>query len=204
MLLYSILAHLCLHMSISVDHPFVQQILNDAVESRGGWTQGAPTNSIEALEAFIAAIQWKQPLFYALIISYSILLILALTIRHTATAQFLLLIICFLAVFVSEWLNDWLSVGDHWSTYLYLSDNYFDKGGIFISVLWSLPLAIIAFITLVTETIISRSIQHSNRQKQRLFVPYHTVSVCTFVCWSTNHHHHLCLLLLLFLVMSII
>lgn len=137
-------------MSISVDDPFVQKILNDAVDSRGGWTQGAPTNSLEALEAFIAAIQWKQPLFYSLLLTYILLILLSLTIRHEAMLQLFLLLVCFLAVLISETLNEWLNQNRRWETYLYLNDNYFDPGGIFISVVWSLPLAIVAFITLVT------------------------------------------------------
>ena len=139
-------------MSISVDHPLVQKVLNEAVESRGGWTQGAPTNSIEALEAFIAAIQWNQPFFYALLITYTILLIISITIRHYSILQFILLVLCFLGVLLSESLNEWLSMDDHWSSTLQLSNNYFDNGGIFISVVWSLPLAIIAFINLVRTT----------------------------------------------------
>jgi hypothetical protein len=134
-------------MSLPTDpsHPLVQQILNAAVASRGGWSQGAPTNTLEAIQAFIAAVDWQQPFFLSLLCFHLCLLLLAWLLRHSYMLQLMLLGGLLGLVSASENLNSLCK--QHWRSLT--SEDYFDSGGIFASLVWASPLALIAFITVV-------------------------------------------------------
>ena len=127
-------------------HPLIQRLLDEAVASRGGWTAGAPTNSFDAIAAFIAAVHWSQPFFYALLTLHLALLLLSFLLRHRAQAQLALLAGLLGLVSFSERLNGWCA--RHWRQLT--SDDYFDEGGIFAALAFSAPIAIIGLITLVS------------------------------------------------------
>ena len=147
-------------MSLPTDpsHPLVQQILDAAVASRGGWSQGAPSNTLEAIQAFIAAVQWQQPFFLALLCFHLCLLLLSLLLRHSYMLQLVLLGALLALVSASENLNSlckqrWRSIA---------TEDYFDSGGIFASLVWASPLALIAFITVVSAAHTQLVMLHSD------------------------------------------
>ena len=155
-------------MSVPTDpsHPLVQRLLNEAVASRGGWTAGAPTNTFEALAAFVHAVHWAQPFFYLLLAVHAALLIVALLVRHRPMAQLLLLGALLAMVSLSEWLNGLCKA--RWR--VLTTEDYFDDGGIFAALTWSAPLALIAFITLVS-TAHALPAPHPPARVQRLLTP---------------------------------
>ena len=128
------------------DHPLVKRILDDAVASRGGWHQGAPDNTIDAIRAFVAAVDWHQPPLLALGGLHLSLLLLALAIRHHYMLQFVLIAVCWAAVLCGERLNQYCRQHSDW---LGMQSSYFDANGVFITAVWSAPLALVAFVTLV-------------------------------------------------------
>ena len=128
------------------EHPLVKRILDEAVAARGGWQQGTPDNTLDALRAFIAAVDWQQPPLLALGALHLSLLLLSLAVRRHHMLQFVLIAVCWAAVLCGERLNTYCRQHSGW---LNMQSSYFDANGVFITAVWSAPLALVAFVTLV-------------------------------------------------------
>ena len=128
------------------DHPLIKRIVDEAVAVRGGWQQGAPDNTLDALAAFIAAVDWRQPPLLALAALHLTLLATAIALRRHYMLQFALIAICWAAVLCSERLNDYCRQHSH---QVGLPASYFDANGVFVSAVWSAPLAAVAFVALL-------------------------------------------------------
>ena len=128
------------------DHPVIKRIVDEAVAARGGWQLGSPDNTFDALAAFIAAVDWQQPPLLALAALHLTLVILALTLRRHYMLQFTLIALCWAAVLCSERINTYCR--QH-SASIGMPSSYFDANGVFVSAVWSAPLAVVAFVTLL-------------------------------------------------------
>ena len=128
------------------EHPLIKRLVDEAVAARGGWQHGAPDNTFDALAAFIAAVDWHQPALLALATLHIALLTLALVLRRHYLLQFTLIAVCWAAVLCSERLNDYCR--QH-SDQLGMASSYFDSNGVFVTAVWSAPLALVAFVALL-------------------------------------------------------
>ncbi|KAF9670656.1 hypothetical protein SADUNF_Sadunf13G0091500 [Salix dunnii] len=101
--------------------------------------------SIDNFVGFFHAIDWKEPWLMGLTVFHLLLLILTIVSRKHINFQMSLFLLALAGVYLSERLNRVL--GDNWRSFA--SQNYFDPHGVFLSVLWSGPLLIIAIIILI-------------------------------------------------------
>jgi hypothetical protein len=64
--------------------------------------------------------------------------------RHNNTAQIVLFVVLMAAVYLAERLNSLAAA--HWERFS--TQNYFDKQGVFVSTMWSMPLLLIGVVML--------------------------------------------------------
>ncbi|XAR62650.1 hypothetical protein NMG60_11017491 [Bertholletia excelsa] len=94
---------------------------------------------------FFHAIDWKEPWLLCLLLFHAVLLLVAILSRKNINFQMCLFLLALAGVYLAETLNSFLR--DNWKSFA--SQNYFDPHGLFLSVLWSGPLLVIAIIILV-------------------------------------------------------
>ncbi|KAI3677112.1 hypothetical protein L1987_86734 [Smallanthus sonchifolius] len=94
---------------------------------------------------FFHAIDWKEPWLVGLMVFHFTMLIIILNSRKNINFQMYLFLLLLDAVYLAERLNTVLR--DNWKSFA--GQNYFDRNGVFLSVLWSGPLLIFATIILV-------------------------------------------------------
>ncbi|KAK3037071.1 hypothetical protein RJ639_031788 [Escallonia herrerae] len=112
---------------------------------------------------FFHAIDWKEPWLMSLILFYVVLLLVTFLSRKNINYQMCLFLFASIileskadpshtnvagpmgGVYLAERLNSFL--GNNWKSFA--GQNYFDQHGLFLSVLWSGPLLVIAIIILV-------------------------------------------------------
>lgn len=111
-----------------------------SIELRSGF---AP--AYHNLMAFFHAIHWKEPWLIGLLGFHVLLLLLTILSRGHINSQMCLFLLAVAGVYCAENLNQFLLV--HWQTFA--TQNYFDSNGLFLSVLWSGPLLVIAILILI-------------------------------------------------------
>ncbi|KMT20059.1 hypothetical protein BVRB_1g000780 [Beta vulgaris subsp. vulgaris] len=94
---------------------------------------------------FFHAIDWKEPWLMGLLGFYVLLLLTIILSRRHLNFQMCLFLLALSGVYLAERLNKLLGV--HWQSFA--TQNYFDPHGVFLSVLWSGPLLIIAMLILI-------------------------------------------------------
>ncbi|KAI3683775.1 hypothetical protein L1987_84290 [Smallanthus sonchifolius] len=94
---------------------------------------------------FFHAIDWKEPWLVGLMVFHFMVLITIVTSRKNINFQMYLFLLSLAGVYLAERLNTVLS--DNWKSFA--GQNYFDRHGVFLSVLWSGPLLVFATIILV-------------------------------------------------------
>ncbi|GKV09030.1 hypothetical protein SLEP1_g20590 [Rubroshorea leprosula] len=94
---------------------------------------------------FFHAIDWKELWLMGLLAFHFVLLIITLLSRKNTNFQMCLFLLSLAGVYLAERLNKVLS--NNWKRFA--TQNYFDPSGLFLSVLWSGPLLVIAIIILV-------------------------------------------------------
>jgi uncharacterized membrane protein len=105
-----------------------------------------PRSLMEAIEAFTAAVRWKEETFlFYLTFFYLSFLFLVITLRRSVPALFIILIVCLGAVLCAHPLNTYANM--HWQSFA--TQNYFDKSGFFIVIMYAVPLVTIALIALI-------------------------------------------------------
>lgn len=97
------------------------------------------------LMGFFHAIDWKEPWLVCLLAFHVFLLVVTVSSRRNTNFQMLLFLLALAGVYFAERLNRLL--GNNWKRFA--TQNYFDSHGIFLSVLWSGPLLIVAILILV-------------------------------------------------------
>lgn len=101
--------------------------------------------ALDNLIGFFHAIDWKEPWLIGLMGIHVVLLIIAITTRKNLNFQMLLFLTALAGVYLAERFNSHL--GQNWKSFA--GQNYFDSNGVFLSVLWSGPLLVIAIIILI-------------------------------------------------------
>ncbi|KAD5803151.1 hypothetical protein R6Q59_024593 [Mikania micrantha] len=94
---------------------------------------------------FFHAIDWKEPWLVGLMVFHLVVLIIIITSRKNINFQMYLFLLSLAGVYLAERLNTVLS--NNWKSFA--GQNYFDRHGVFLSVLWSGPLLVFATIILV-------------------------------------------------------
>ncbi|KAK0576175.1 hypothetical protein LWI29_013273 [Acer saccharum] len=94
---------------------------------------------------FFHAIDWKEPWLMCLLSFHVVLLIVVVISRKNVNFQMCLFLLSLGGVYFAESLNKILE--RNWKSFA--TQNYFDRYGVFLSVLWSGPLLVIAIIILV-------------------------------------------------------
>ncbi|GJN14494.1 hypothetical protein PR202_gb01331 [Eleusine coracana subsp. coracana] len=101
------------------------------------------------LRAFVRAVDWTEPWLMCLMVFHVILLLSAVGLRRNANFQLFLLFLAYSGVYMAEKMNRYL--GEHWQNFA--GRNYFDRAGVFISVVWSGPLIFVSIISVVCSLI---------------------------------------------------
>ncbi|XP_066251264.1 transmembrane protein 18 [Euwallacea similis] len=95
-------------------------------------------SKIEGFVSFLASIDWKDPWLIGLFTFHLSIFMMALFTRNYGNFQALLFFILLLLVYFSENINTMAS--SHWK--LFSRQQYFDSNGLFISVVFSMPILI--------------------------------------------------------------
>lgn len=94
---------------------------------------------------FFHAIDWKEPWLIGLLSFHFALLLVTFLSRKHINFQMCLFLLALSGVYLAETINKFL--GSNWKKFA--GQNYFDPRGLFLSVLWSGPLLLIAIIILL-------------------------------------------------------
>ncbi|KAL6962041.1 hypothetical protein U1Q18_036996 [Sarracenia purpurea var. burkii] len=94
---------------------------------------------------FFHAIDWTEPWLMCLMLFHVVLLLVTIISRKNTNFQMCLFLLALAGVYLAEKLNSFLR--ENWQSFA--GQNYFDPRGLFLSVLWSGPLLVIAIIILV-------------------------------------------------------
>lgn len=121
--------------------------IKDAAFEKGA----GPDGFIENCQAFYAAVDWTESWIHGLLAFHAILLVLILTTRKAFELQcFFFMLICGL-VFFAENINSYASA--HWKDFA--KQDYFDKRGVFMSVMLCGPLLINGFVLMISTLLYS-------------------------------------------------
>nr|XP_043610853.1 transmembrane protein 18 [Erigeron canadensis] len=101
--------------------------------------------AVDNFVGFFHAIDWKEPWLVGLMVFHFMVLITIIASRKNINFQMYLFLLSLAGVYLAERLNSVLS--DNWKSFA--GQNYFDRHGVFLSVLWSGPLLVFATIILV-------------------------------------------------------
>lgn len=120
--------------------------LLDAVASEVASKLGEAKSSLynDAM-GFIHAVDFSEPWFKALAAFHVAAWVTVVASRNNMNVQTVLFLIILAAVYASERLNH--LGAEHWRAFA--GQDYFDKHGVFISVLWSAPLLGDAFLIII-------------------------------------------------------
>ncbi|KAK6115537.1 hypothetical protein DH2020_007806 [Rehmannia glutinosa] len=117
----------------------------DLVEKLTAELRSGLNPAYENFMGFFHAIDWKEPWLICLISFHVSLLLVAFLSRKNINFQMCLFLLALGGVYLAERLNQLLA--GNWKSFA--GQNYFDPNGLFLSVLWSGPLLVIAIIILV-------------------------------------------------------
>ncbi|KAL3641805.1 hypothetical protein CASFOL_012620 [Castilleja foliolosa] len=117
----------------------------DLVEKLSSELRSGLKPAYENFMGFFHAIDWKEPFLIGLVSFHVLLLLVAFLSRKNINFQMCLFFLSLGGVYLAERLNRFLA--GNWRSFA--SQNYFDTNGLFLSVLWSGPLLVIAILILV-------------------------------------------------------
>ncbi|KAE8709912.1 Detected protein of confused Function [Hibiscus syriacus] len=123
------------------------ELMADLVQKLSSEVRSGLRPTYDNFMGFFHAIDWKEPWLMCLLGFHVFLLIVAILSRKNTNFQMSLFLLALLGVYFAESLNRFL--GNNWKEFA--KQNYFDPSGLFLSVLWSGPLLIIAIIILINS-----------------------------------------------------
>ncbi|KAL8259691.1 hypothetical protein R6Q59_027644 [Mikania micrantha] len=100
---------------------------------------------------FFHAIDWKEPWLVGLMVFQFLVLIIIFISRKNTSIQMYLFLLSLAGVYFAKQLNTMLR--ENWKSFD--GQNYFDRNGVFLSVLWYGPLLIFATIFWLVNTLFS-------------------------------------------------
>eukprot|EP00899_Mesostigma_viride_P014531 jgi/Mesvir1/23079/Mv10003-RA.1 len=123
----------------------IHSIIRDVTQQiRAKFAEASEFSIVESFQAFAAAINWTEPWLQALLCAHVLLFVTVIATRRNSNAQSSLFFFLLIAIFMAEPLNTFLR--KHWASFS--TQDYFDRHGTFISLLWSLPLLVDVLICL--------------------------------------------------------
>lgn len=102
---------------------------------------------ISSFMAFTAAVDWTEPFFLYLLAFHAAVWVGVILWAKTAGRILATMIAVMLVVLPASHVNEW--AGRHYKLFFREDVNYFDEGGIFISVVLSAPFLVLAFVVQV-------------------------------------------------------
>jgi hypothetical protein len=136
--------------SILDDQQAVVQHLFDSVVSDK--TRDVHYSVGEQLSGIYHAVQWGEPLVVGALAAHAALFLTTLALRRHVAAQAVILALCFTGVMLAEHLNQYLA--PRWRSIA--SQPYFDDRGLFMTLLLSAPLTVVA-LTAVVQLLVQSS-----------------------------------------------
>ncbi|KAL3503948.1 hypothetical protein ACH5RR_033789 [Cinchona calisaya] len=117
----------------------------DLMEKLSAELRSGLTPAYNNFMGFFHAIDWTEPWLMCLVAFQVVLLLVAIISRKNINFQMFLFLLALAGVYLAERLNSILA--DNWKCFA--TQNYFDQQGLFLSVLWSGPLLVVAIVVLV-------------------------------------------------------
>ena len=136
---------------VYANYSHTYQFTDDEVASLNQWASGIIKNIredetiMDQIMGFINVITWKQPFIIGIFVFHIIFFILMIVTRHNWKCQCVVFITSYLLVYNASRINTWCF--HHWESFS--DQNYFDPSGLFIGVIFCIPIFVIAFIALV-------------------------------------------------------
>ncbi|KAL4235966.1 Transmembrane protein 18 [Mactra antiquata] len=118
----------------------------DGNSEYGGPVKPIRINEIDGLITFLQSIDWKEPWFSGLAIFHITCAILTVLTRNLGVVQSAYFGLLMILVFCAEYINEWAA--SNWN--LFAHQQYFDSNGLFISIVFSVPLLINCLIIVVS------------------------------------------------------
>ncbi|XP_003388467.1 PREDICTED: transmembrane protein 18-like [Amphimedon queenslandica] len=112
------------------------------------------STDVGLLLAVISKVNWSEPFLIAVIIFHLLCLVCILVCRRRPYLLSAILLILGLVCFAGEYINEWAAANSH----QFLSEQYFDSTGVFISLILSIPLLLECFVILICLFVESCSI----------------------------------------------
>jgi hypothetical protein len=97
------------------------------------------------LMGFVHAIDWSEQWLMGLAAFHALMWLVAIASRRSHDAQMVLLVVILGLVYCAERVNT--LAGAHWQSFA--TQNYFDRRGVFVSVMYSAPLLCLALLVLL-------------------------------------------------------
>lgn len=119
--------------------------MSELVEKISAELRSGLQPAVDNFIGFFHAIDWKEPLLLSIVAFHVSLLLIVIFSRKNINFQMCLFLIALAGVYLAERMNDVLH--SNWESFA--SQDYFDKHGIFVSVLWSGPLLCISILILM-------------------------------------------------------
>ena len=117
-----------------MDESDLWNIINNDAQKKG-ITFEKPTFMANAM-GFFYAVNWNERWIQAILVLQVLFFVLVAMTRHRQNIQSLLLVLLCASVYFAETLNKYGA--ENWASFS--TQNYFDKNGIFVSVVFSAPL----------------------------------------------------------------
>ena len=125
---------------------------------------GAYRDAKSDFMGFVHAIDWSERWLLALGAYHIFIWSLVVALRRSQDAQMVLLFVILASVYTAEYINAF--AGEHWREFA--GQNYFDRRGVFISIMYSAPLLCAAmFILLNALRTASRLLVQVKRRELR-------------------------------------
>ena len=126
--------------------PFTTFPANMNENNFGGPIKPIKVNEITGLVEYLQSIDWTEPWFVGLAIFHIVCAILTVVLRRTGVVQSVYFAVLIVLVFCAEYINQWAA--SNWS--LFSKQQYFDSNGLFISVVFSVPILINCLVILIS------------------------------------------------------
>lgn len=112
----------------------------------GGPVKPIRINEIDGLISFLQSVDWKEPWFSGLAIFHVTCAILTVLTRNLGVIQSAYFGFLMILVFCAEYINEWAA--SNWN--MFARQQYFDSNGLFISIVFSVPLLINCLVIVVS------------------------------------------------------